>query len=110
MLGPQTKPLLEDMVLYQGSTFEHDLRIKENISDYAFASQMRKHHSSVNATATFTCLSLSNANGVVRVSLSNNVTRNIAAGSYVYDMHASNSTVTIRVADGIVRVLPGVTR
>ena len=74
-------------------------------------SQIRKHFSSTNAAATFTC-STGGTNGTVTMALTYDVTANITDGRYVYDLTLLNtsSNTKIRAVEGIVTVSPRVTQ
>ena len=55
-------------------------------------------------------VTLTEATGEVKLSLTDAQTSNIVAGRYVYDVLVTSSNVTTRIVEGIVTVTPGVTR
>jgi hypothetical protein len=69
---------------------------------------MRKTYSSSNAYAFNVSL---NNNGQVALSMAANVTNNVIAGRYVYDIEVEDlSGVRSRIVEGIVTVTPQVSR
>lgn len=104
-----------NILVNQGATFTTTFIITDDNSDvidltgYTGNSQIRKHYSS-NSYYTFT-VSIAEANGEVTLSLTANQSANIEAGRYYYDcLLTSDSNVISRVVEGVVTVLPGVTR
>lgn len=104
-----------NLLVDQGSTFVTTLNLTDsddnalNVSGFTGSAQLRKHYTSSNSTSF--AVSLSGNTGVVTLSLSANVTANLTAGRYMYDVEivdASNSVT--RVVEGIVTVTPNITR
>ena len=105
-----------DMVIDQGTTFETVVTVTDTNGDvvdltgYTANSQIRKHATSSNATATFG-ISNGGTNGQLTLSLAHAYTSAIGAGRYVYDVEVlSGAGVRSRVVEGIVTVSPEVTR
>lgn len=81
-----------------------------NLASYTASSQMRKSYFSSTAT-DFTVDISDSANGEVTLSMSANATVDLMPGRYLYDLviyDSSNSST--RVIEGIVNLMPGVTR
>ena len=70
---------------------------------------MRKSYDSTSAYSFIVSITDS-ANGTLSMSMSSANTANIKAGRYVYDLVISDTTIQSRVIEGIVTVLPSVTR
>jgi DUF4097 and DUF4098 domain-containing protein YvlB len=99
----------------QGTTYSTNIDVTDDNGDpvdltgYSGAAQLRKHYTSTNAHS-FT-VAIANASGVVTLSMTANVTANIAAGRYVYDCELTDGDGTVsRLIEGIVTVTPQVTR
>jgi len=104
-----------NIVIDQGTTFATTIDVTDedsnivNLTGFTGAAQLRKHYTSTAQTA-FT-VSITANTGVVSLSLSANVTNNVAAGRYVYDCELTDAAGTVsRLIEGIVTVTPGVTR
>jgi hypothetical protein len=105
-----------NLYLEQGTTFTTNIEIDDvygstyDLTGFTVSSQMRKSYYSSSPTATFS--SDVNANtGTITLSLSADITANIAAGRYVYDATITNTNQeVIRILEGIVDVSPRVTR
>ncbi len=105
-----------EITIEQGATFSTTVDVTDvynqaiNLSSYTASSMMRKSYytSSYNAiTATIT----GTANGEITLSMTAANTTNLTPGRYVYDLVINNGANTItRVVEGIVTVLPSVTR
>ena len=77
---------------------------------YTANSELRKSPYSASANA-FTATITGNANGQVTITMSAATTANLRAGRYLYDVLVTSSGGNkIRAVEGIVNVLPGVTR
>lgn len=103
-----------NLVIDQGTSFSTSFTVNDDSGDpvdftgYTANSQMRKHYTSSNSTS-FTVTA--NSSGIVTLSLTANVTSNLTAGRYVYDVEVvSNTSVTSRIVEGIATVTPQVTR
>lgn len=105
-----------ELVIEQGTTFTSTVNVSDtngdaiNLYAYTAESQMRKSYYSstsytINSTVTGT------ANGEITLSMSAANTSNLTSGRYVYDLKiTSPASVVTRVVEGIVTVLPSVTR
>lgn len=105
-----------ELTLEQGATFSTTLNVEDtngdaiNLSSYTTASQMRKSYYSASST-TISATITSSANGEITLSMSAANTANVTPGRYVYDVIITSPTdVVTRVVEGIVTVLPSVTR
>jgi hypothetical protein len=105
-----------EITIEQGATFNTTINVEDavgsaiNLYAYSANSQMRKSYYSstaytINSSVTGT------ANGEITLNMTAANTANLSAGRYVYDVKITspNNTVT-RVVEGIVTVLPSVTR
>lgn len=116
-----------DIVIYQGSTFELPLTLKNgdgtpfNLTSWIPRGQMRRHVRSTAIAATFTCTIIEPAtNGQFTVSLSSAITAAIIAGDsvtdprslYVYDVEMENEVTGAvkRIIEGSAYIDPEVTR
>ncbi len=104
-----------EITIEQYSTFNTTLNVEDvqgdpiNLYGYSVSSQIRKSYYS--STATDFTASIDNyANGEISLTLSSANTANLQPGRYVYDVLITGVGETTRVVEGIVTVLPGVTR
>ncbi len=107
--------LKANITIDQGTTFATTIDVTDeegnliNLTGFTGAAQMRKHYTSTAQTA-FT-VSIGVDLGEVTLSMTANVTNNIAPGRYVYDCELTDGSGTVsRLVEGIVTVTPGVTR
>ena len=106
-----------DLTLDQGATFTQKVNYidsnKANISlvGYDVRAQMRRSYYSANATAITATVS-SDTNGEVTLSLAANVTSALKSGRWFYDVEANTASdaTVIRLVEGIITVMPEVTR
>ncbi len=105
-----------ELTLEQGATFSTTVNVEDtqgtaiNLAGYSASSQIRKSYYSTSANS-FTATITSNANGEITLSMTAANTANLNAGRYLYDLliTAPNTTKT-RVVEGIITVLPSLTR
>ena len=104
-----------NILIDQGTDFTTSVNLTDNsgaqldLTGMTAASQIRKTHSSSNATSFTTALA--NTTGTLTLSLNNSVTSSLSAGRYVYDVELTDSTsIKSRILEGIVTVTPEVTR
>lgn len=104
-----------NLLIDQGTDYVTSINLTDSdgniveLSGYTANGQIRKTYSSSNAVNFG--LSLEEANGVVRLSLTDSQTANLTAGRYVYDVIVTSSAnVTSRIVEGIVTVTPRVTK
>ena len=105
-----------EIVIEQGATFNTTINVEDtagaaiNLYGYTANSMMRKSYYSSSAT-TITSTVTGTANGEVTLSVSATNTAALTPGRYVYDVIITSPTSVItRVVEGIVTVLPSVTR
>ena len=105
-----------EIVIEQGATFNTTINVEDtagaaiNLYGYTANSMMRKSYYSTSAT-TITSTVTGTANGEVTLSVSATNTAGLTPGRYVYDVIITSPTsVVTRVVEGIVTVLPSVTR
>jgi hypothetical protein len=105
-----------NLIMDQGSDFTVTINYNDqdgtakDLTGYTARSQMRKSYYSTSATS-FTANISDPTNGEITMTLSSNTTANVKAGRYVYDLEVvSNTNVVTRVIEGIVTVMPEVTR
>lgn len=105
-----------EIIIEQGATFSTTLNVEDsvgtaiNLYAYTANSQMRKSYYSSTAY-TITSNITGTANGEITLSMTAANTAALTAGRYVYDVKiTSPSNVVTRVIEGIVTVLPSVTR
>jgi hypothetical protein len=107
----------QELFVEQGANYSTSITLDDSngdaydLTDYQAKSQMKKSYYSTNATAEFTTTISSPGDGIITLSMSSNTSANIAAGRYVYDVIIkSSSNTVIRVLEGIVNVIPQVTK
>jgi hypothetical protein len=105
-----------ELVVEQGATYSTTVDVEDingaaiNLYSYTAQSQMRKSYYAssyhlINADVTDT------ANGQITLSITASNTANITPGRYVYDLKITSPSNTVtRIVEGIVTVLPSVTR
>jgi hypothetical protein len=104
-----------NLVIDQGANFtvtinySNDEGVPNNLTGYTARAQMRKSYYSANSIS-FTSSFTDAANGEIMLSMTPALTANIKAGRYVYDLTVSSNVTVLRIVEGIVTVLPGVTR
>lgn len=99
-----------------GATFATEITVREddgtpkNLANFSVSSQLRKSYYSSTAT-DFTISVTNSSNGTISMSLSAASTANLRSGRYVYDVELiDNQGIVTRIFEGIVVVLPNVTR
>ena len=106
-----------ELFLEQGANFNTTITLDDvngaalNLVDYSASSQMRKSYYSSNAAASFS-IQTGGANGTITLNMSSANTANIYPGRYLYDVYITSnvSSYRTRVLEGIVNVLPQVTK
>lgn len=104
-----------EIVVEQGSNFTANVTLIDslnqfiNLTNYTANSQMRKSYASTTAY-DFTVTKIDSANGKLVIAMSSATTANIREGRYVYDLVIQDNSVKTRAVEGIVTVLPSVTR
>lgn len=104
-----------EIVIEQGANFAANVTLIDslnqfvNLTNYTANSQMRKSYASTTAY-DFIVTKTDSANGSLVISMSAATTANIREGRYVYDLVIQENSVKTRAVEGIVTVLPSVTR
>ena len=105
-----------ELTLEQGANFNTVLDLKDsaggilNLSGYSVAAQMRKSYYSTTATS-FTMTISDAAAGQITMAMSAANTASVTPGRYVYDiLLTSGSGIKTRIIEGIITVMPSVTR
>ena len=107
-----------ELFIDQGTTWSTTINLTDdatntpiNVYGYSANSQMRRSYYSANISANITCSTSNTANGELTLSLTAGETANIRAGRYVFDVKTTDpyNKVT-RVLEGIITILPQVTR
>ncbi len=105
-----------ELQIEAGATFTTQITVNDangdtkDLTDYTVRSQLRKSYYS--STSTEFIIEIVDAlSGEIEMSLPANTTANIRAGRYVYDVEIEDSSnVVTRIFEGIIIVLPNVTR
>lgn len=99
-----------------GSTFYNEITVNDgtgqpkDLTDYTVRAQMRKSYYSTSAI-NFEMNILDAPFGIISMQLPAQTTSEIRAGRYVYDVEIeSENGIVTRIFEGIVTVLPNVTR
>lgn len=101
----------------QGSDFSSTITVEgsdglvANLADYSARGQIRKTYTSLTAV-NFNAAVHSHESGIILISLTNEQTRIMKPGRYIYDVeivHDVSGSVT-RVVEGQVEITPGVTQ
>jgi hypothetical protein len=104
-----------ELTIEQGANFSSDVVIRDatntliNLSSHTASSQMRKSYYSTTSISLNASIS-DGPGGTVSLSLSALESANIKPGRYVYDVLIELSGEVTRVVEGIITVLPSVTR
>lgn len=105
-----------ELSIEQGTTFSTTINVNESdgtakdLSTYSARSQMRKSYYSSSAK-DFTMVKTDSAGGEITMSMTAANTSNLTPGRWVYDVEIEDSGgVVTRIFEGIVVVMPGVTR
>lgn len=105
-----------ELTLDQGATFNSIITVRDengvaqNLVGYVARSQMRKSYYSSTKT-DFTVTLSQPANGQITMAMTAANTANISPGRYVYDVEIEDPSGDVtRIFEGIVTVLPNVTR
>ena len=105
-----------ELLIEQGATFSTTVNVEDtagaaiNLYGYSASSQMRKSFYATSNTIITSTIT-GNANGEITLSMTAANTANLTPGRQVFDLLiTSPSSVKTRVVEGIVTVLPSVTR
>lgn len=105
-----------ELIVDQGTTFSTILTLTDDttnlpidLSGYTINSNIKKSYYSTNNTAVFTATINDAAQGNVTISLPSDVSANVKAGRYVYDIKIKSPANTVtRIVEGIITVTPRV--
>lgn len=104
-----------NLIIDQGTDFETSLLLEDedniaiDLTGFTGRAQLRRHHTSLNATATFV-VTVANT-GTVTLAMDANTTTNIISARYVYDVELISGTGKVsRIFEGQAKVTPEVTR
>ena len=105
-----------ELTIEQGANFNTVLDLKDaaggilNLASYEVTAQLRKSYYSTTATS-FTMTISDAAAGQITMAMDSTTSANVTPGRYVYDvLITSGAGVKTRIIEGIVTVLPSVTR
>jgi hypothetical protein len=107
----------QELFLEQGANFTTVI-VLDDVNGVAYdltgsvaKSQIKKSYYSSSNTADFFVSITAPTRGIITLDLSSQITSNIAAGRYVYDVLIKDSANTVtRILEGTVNVLPQVTK
>ena len=106
-----------ELYLDQGTDFSITVNLtdentdrSDNIAGYTVTSSLRKSLLSVNAAANMVCTLTDPNNGEFTISLDSANTANLKGGRYFFDVKVSANSVSSRLIEGIIVVVPSVTR
>ena len=98
---------VSNIVIDVGADFNQTFNLE---TGYTGVSRMKKHHSSINTTATFTVSFPNRAAGQVKLSLGYATTKALKPGRYGYDLLLKDaSNMITRVVEGSALVTAGIT-
>jgi hypothetical protein len=103
-----------NLTIDQGTDYSTSITLTDDednivsLVGYTANAQIRKTYSSSNSVSFST--EITEAQGVITLSLTDAQTANITPGRYVYDVILTTGSMTTRIVEGIVTVTPRVTR
>ena len=105
-----------NLTIHTGTDFEQTFILENsnsnsalNLTGYTGACRMRKYHSS-SVAGSFNVNFQNRLAGKVKIEMTANLTQNLKAGKYFYDLLLNNGTTVERVIEGEVLVKRTVTR
>ena len=107
--------VISNLVVDQGTSFSVIIGYDDlagnpiDLTGYTARSQMRKSYYSSNAIS-FSANVTSAINGEITLSLTAAESANVKAGRYLYDVEITSGNTVVRVVEGIVTVMPEITR
>ena len=107
---------VSNIVIEQGFDFSAVFELENtetagplDMNGFTLSSKLKKTHSSSSSTI-FTSLITNASNGLISISLSNEQTKNLKPGRYVYDIKVvDDNNIEKKVVEGSALVRPGVT-
>lgn len=108
--------IIANLTVDQGSSYANTIDLKDSnglpldVTGQLFRAQFRKSYQSTNLT-DFICTVTSASDGHISIALTSDVTRNIKAGRYVYDVEMYNtiSATCTRLREGQIEFTPAAT-
>ena len=105
-----------NLIIHTGTDFEQTFVLEDsntnsalNLTGYTGACRIRKYHSS-SLAGSFNVGFSNRLTGKVKITMASNLTENLKAGKYFYDLLLNNGTTVERVIEGEVLVKRTVTR
>lgn len=106
-----------ELDLDQGTDLSYNLDLTQDdgspldITGYVFSSSIKKSYYSANVTANLTVTITDSVGGNVVLSMNSATSANIKAGRYLFDVkQVDTANVATRIVEGIITVLPQVTK
>lgn len=106
-----------ELDLDQGTDLSYNLDLTQddgsplNVTGFIFSSSIRKSYYSTTVTANLTVTVANSVAGNVLLSMNSATSANIKAGRYLFDVKQKDAAnVTTRIIEGIITVLPQVTK
>lgn len=107
-----------ELYIDQGTDFSSTINLTDdvtnapiNVANYIVTSQFRRSYYSANVSGNFVCQITDAASGEISLSLSGSTSANIKAGRYLFDVKTVDDLgAKSRVVEGIITILPQVTR
>lgn len=106
-----------NIVIDQGADFSTTITVTgsdgttQDLTGYTANGHIRKHYSSSNAKVFTTSFGSPRSEGKLTISLSRDITGDMEAGRYVYDVELTSAANSVtRLVEGIATVTPQVTR
>lgn len=107
-----------NLTIDQGTDFEAVIKLYSSntsaldLTNYSASAQMRKSYDTTSASGTFTVTIPNPILGELNIALGHTSTALLKYGRYVYDILLTNTSTNIqtRAVEGIVTVMPRVTR
>lgn len=106
-----------ELDLDQGTDLSYNLDLTQDdgspldVTNYVFSSSMRKSYYSANVTANLSVTIANSVGGNVILSMNSATSANIKAGRYLFDVkQVDTANVATRIVEGIITVLPQVTK
>ena len=105
-----------ELTIDQGADFSSNVTVRSangvviNVTSYTITSKIRKNYSTTTSTSFATNI-VDASNGIINLTMTAANTTNLTPGRLLYDVLAiSSSNVRTRASEGIVTVLPSITR
>ena len=109
-----------ELYIDQGADFSTTINIDndttnmpQDLTGFVVTSSLRKSLLSVNASGQFACAVSDPANGTITIAMNGANTANLKLGSYFFDIKTVdtlNSNAVSRLIEGVIYVIPSITR